>query len=57
MNNIYEDTVSDEKKRLDGINIEFSSNHEGILFSNLTETKIWSWRNNKPQCAFYSRML
>ena len=48
MNQNYEEGVSDEQKRTDGINIEFSSNHDGIFFPNLTETKIWTWRNKKP---------
>jgi hypothetical protein len=48
MNRIYGDDITDEQKRSDGINIEFSSNHDGIFFPNLTETKIWTWRNKKP---------
>lgn len=48
MNNIYDENVSDEEKRNDGINIEFSPNHDGIFFPNLTETSTWTWKNKKP---------
>jgi len=48
MNQIYDESISDEQKRNDGIRIEFSSNHQGILFPNLTETKIWTWKNRQP---------
>lgn len=48
MNSVYEVNVTEEQKRKDGINIEFSSNHEGILFPNLTESSIWIWTNKQP---------
>jgi hypothetical protein len=50
MNNLYADDVSYDNKRNEGIAIEFVSNHDGILFPNLTETSIWTWKNKKPQC-------
>jgi hypothetical protein len=48
MNSVYEVNVTEEQKRKDGIRIEFSSNHEGILFPNLTESSIWIWTNKQP---------
>jgi hypothetical protein len=48
MNCVYHEDITDDQKRNDGIQIEFSSNHDGIVFPNLTETKIWKWRNEKP---------
>jgi hypothetical protein len=52
MNHIYSDDITDKQKRSDGISIEFSSNHDGILFPNLTETKIWTWKNKQPARHF-----
>jgi hypothetical protein len=48
MNSVYGDDITDEQKRTDGINIEFSDNHDGVVFPNLTETSIWKWKNKKP---------
>ena len=48
MNRVYDEDIRDEQKREDGIQIEFSSNHDGIVFPNLTETKIWKWKNKQP---------
>jgi len=46
MNRIYGEDVTEEQKREEGI--EFSLNHDGILFPNLTETSIWKWINKQP---------
>lgn len=48
MNCVYQEDITDDQKRNDGIQIEFSSNHDGIVFPNLTETKIWKWKNKQP---------
>lgn len=48
MNRVYGDNVTEEQKREDGIAIEFSFNHDGILFPNLTESSIWTWINDRP---------
>jgi hypothetical protein len=48
MNRTYGEDVTEEQKRKDGIDIEFSSNHDGILFPNLTESSIWTWNNKQP---------
>jgi hypothetical protein len=48
MNKTYGEDVTDDEKRNEGINIEFSSNHNGILFPNLTERSIWTWKNKQP---------
>ena len=48
MNRIYGEDVTEDQKRKEGIDIEFSSNHDGILFPNLTETSIWTWKNKQP---------
>ena len=48
MNNVYGDDVTDEKKRRDGIAIDFKLNHDGIVFPNLTESSVWTWRNKRP---------
>lgn len=48
MNKTYGEDVTDDEKRNEGINIEFSSNHKGILFPNLTESLIWTWKNKQP---------
>jgi hypothetical protein len=48
MNGTYGEDVTEEQKREEGIAIEFSSNHDGILFPNLTETSIWRWKNKQP---------
>lgn len=48
MNRVYGKDTTDEQKRNDGIQLEFSENHDGILFPNLTETSIWTWRNKQP---------
>jgi len=50
MNRVYDEDITDEQKREDGIQIEFSSNHDGIIFPNLTESKIWKWINKQPRC-------
>ena len=52
MNRVYGKDTTDEQKRNDGIQIEFSENRDGILFPNLTETSIWSWRNEQPHSHF-----
>lgn len=49
MNKTYGENVTYDEKRNEGINIEFSSNHDGIVFPNLTETSIWKWKNKQPQ--------
>ena len=48
MNKTYGEDVTEDQKREEGIRIEFSSNHDGILFPNLTETSIWTWINKQP---------
>ena len=48
MNRTYGKNVTEDQKRNDGIHIEFSPNHDGIVFPNLTETSIWTWINEKP---------
>ena len=48
MNHVYGDNVTEEVKRTDGIRLEFSSNRDGILFPNLTEGSLWTWRNKQP---------
>jgi hypothetical protein len=49
MNNVYADGTSEDDKRNDGIAIYFSKSDDGILFPNLTESSIWTWKNKKPQ--------
>jgi hypothetical protein len=53
MNRTYGDDVTEDEKRNEGIAIEFSSNHDGIVFPNLTETCIWKWRNKQPQSHYH----
>jgi hypothetical protein len=48
MNGVYSENVSEEQKRNEGIDIEFRSNRDGIVFPNLTETSIWIWKNKQP---------
>jgi len=48
MNRTYDADVTEEQKRKEGIDIEFGLDHNGILFPNLTETSIWSWKNKQP---------
>jgi len=48
MNRTYGENITEEQKRKEGIDIEFRSNHDGIVFPNLTETSIWKWRNKQP---------
>ena len=48
LNRIYGEDVTEEQKRNEGIAIEFGSNHDGIVFPNLTETSIWKWKNKQP---------
>jgi hypothetical protein len=48
MNRVYGPDVTEDQKRKDGIDIEFSSDHNGIVFPNLTESSIWKWRNKQP---------
>ena len=36
MNRVYDENVTEKQKREDGINIEFSDNHDEIFFPNLT---------------------
>jgi len=45
MNKDYDDDVDDETKRWDGIDME---GREGILHPNLTDCRIWTWRNDMP---------
>ena len=52
MNRIYGEDVTEDQKRKEGIDIEFSSNHDGILFPNLTETSIWTWKNKQPHSHY-----
>ena len=47
MNNVYDSGVSDDKKRRDGIELEFSFKSD-ILFPNLSECSQWKWKNEKP---------
>ena len=50
MNNKYEPDVDDEKKRTDGISIEFSEEKDKkYLYPNLTDCKDWIWINKKPK--------
>ena len=48
MNNI--DGKDDDEKRSKAIKIDFSSNCDGIIFPNLTESSIWTWKNKRPHC-------
>ena len=48
MNRSYDKDVTDDAKREEGINIEFSTNSDGIVFPNLTECSIWTWINKQP---------
>jgi hypothetical protein len=48
MNYEYGPDVTDEQKRRDGIDIEFGARRDNVVFPNLTETSIWTWRNKKP---------
>lgn len=48
MNRIYGEDITEDQKRKEGIEIEFSSNHNGIVFPNLTESSIWKWKNKQP---------
>ena len=48
MNRTYDECVTEKIKRDDGIRIQFSLNHDGIVFPNLTETSIWRWKNKQP---------
>ena len=48
MNRTYSIEVTEDEKRNEGIKIEFGSNHDGVIFPNLTETSIWSWKNKQP---------
>jgi hypothetical protein len=52
MNKVYAEGVTDDQKREEGIAIEFRSNHNGIVFPNLTETSIWKWKNKKPDMHY-----
>ena len=47
MNNVYDSGVSDDKKRDDGIDLDFG-NKIDILFPNFTEHGEWKWKNEKP---------
>jgi len=49
MNRVYDENVTENQKRVDGINIEFYDNHDEILFPNLTESSIWTWTNKQPR--------
>ncbi len=48
MNKTYGKDVTEDEKREHGISIEFGSNNADIIFPNLTETKIWKWKNKQP---------
>lgn len=50
MNREYTDDVDEETRRIDGINMEGSA---GILHPNLTDCRIWSWRNEIPSSCPY----
>ena len=52
MNRAYSENDTDEKKRNEGIFIEFSSNRDGVVFPNLTESSIWTWKNNQPSSHY-----
>jgi len=52
MNNTYDADVSEDKKRSDGINIEFKTDNSDKVFPNLTESSIWTWKNKKPDSHF-----
>jgi hypothetical protein len=52
MNRVYDNTVTEEQKRNDGIKIDFDSNHDGIVFPNLTESSIWTWKNKQPHMHY-----
>jgi hypothetical protein len=52
MNRVYGEDVTEEQKRMEGIDIEFRSNHDGIVFPNLTETSRWTWKNKHPECHY-----
>jgi hypothetical protein len=56
MNRTYGEDVTEDKKREEGIDIEFSSNKDGIVFPNLTETSVWTWINKQP-VLFYAYLL
>ena len=48
MNKSYSYDVTEEQKRNDGMYIEFTFNQKGIVFPNLTETLIWTWKDERP---------
>jgi hypothetical protein len=48
MNKTYDEDVTEEQKRNDGLSIDFSFNCPGIVFPNITETSIWTWKNERP---------
>jgi hypothetical protein len=50
MNNI--DGKDDDEKRSKAIRIDFSSNRDGIIFPNLTETSNWTWKNKQPHSHY-----
>jgi hypothetical protein len=52
MNKTYGKDVTEDEKREDGISIEFGSNNADIIFPNLTETKIWKWKNKQPDSHY-----
>lgn len=47
MNQTYDENVTEEQKREDGIGIEFCSTSHHV-FPNLTESSIWTWINDRP---------
>jgi hypothetical protein len=50
MNKVYDDDVSDAIKRSDGIDLNSSGGN--ILYPNLTDCRVWTWRNEPPRtCA------
>jgi hypothetical protein len=48
LKSFYWDDVAEEQKRNDGMRIEFTFNQKGIVFPNMTETLIWTWKNERP---------
>jgi len=50
MNKEYGPDVDEETKRSEGIGLEFGPS-DGVLYPNLTDCKVWTWKNEKPrQC-------
>ena len=50
MNKTYDGNVSEARKRSDGLDL--NSRGGNILYPNLTDCRVWTWRNEPPQtCA------